>query len=66
MSKTNLEFLIEEGHPIGKQLCDVNEESNLCDCCMLSNCPDCHVRNLKWLLEPYKEPILDDAEREKK
>ena len=64
MSKTNLDFLIEEGHPIGEQLCDLNEESNSFDYCDLANCPDCHVRNLLWLLEKHKEPILDDIEKE--
>lgn len=27
------------------------------------NCKDCKKAAMKWLLEEYKEPILDDAER---
>lgn len=27
-------------------------------------CEECKKRAMKWLLEEYKEPILDDAERE--
>lgn len=27
------------------------------------NCKDCKKAVMKWLLEEYKEPILDDAER---
>ena len=28
------------------------------------NCKDCKKAVMKWLLEEYKEPILDDAEKE--
>ena len=28
------------------------------------NCKDCKKAAMKWLLEEYKEPILDDVERE--
>lgn len=27
------------------------------------NCKDCKKAAMKWLLEEYKEPVLDDAER---
>ena len=28
------------------------------------NCKDCKKAAMKWLLEEYKEPVLDDVERE--
>ena len=28
------------------------------------NCKDCKKAAMKWLLEEYKEPVLDDLERE--
>ncbi len=32
-------------------------------CCPHTNCDECKKRLREWLLEEYKEPILDDAER---
>lgn len=48
------------------------EQSNI-NCCVIDllhngvceyNCKDCKKNIMNWLLEEYKEPILDDVERE--
>ena len=48
------------------------EQSNI-NCCVIDllhngvceyNCKDCKKAAMKWLLEEYKEPVLDDVERE--
>ena len=48
------------------------EQSNI-NCCVIDllhngvceyNCKDCKKSAMKWLLEEYKEPVLDDVERE--
>lgn len=32
--------------------------------CSHTSCEECQEKFFKWLLEEYKEPILDDAEKE--
>ena len=32
------------------------------DCC--ENCDECYDRCIRWLAEEYKEPVLDDVEKE--
>lgn len=32
------------------------------DCC--ENCDECYDRCIRWLAEEYKEPVLDEVERE--
>lgn len=50
-------------------LCEINEnimgERPLVDCCYSGSemCENCHKNVMKWLLEEYEEPILDDIER---
>ena len=48
------------------------EQSNI-NCCVIDllhngvceyNCKDCKKNIMNWLLEEYKEPILDDVEKE--
>lgn len=48
------------------------EQSNI-NCCVIDlfhngvctyNCKDCKKAAMKWLLEEYSEPILEDVERE--
>lgn len=69
MSKTNLEYLIDSKNWIGDkfcdELCDLNSDYSKCIKCKNDqSCYECYVRNLKWLLEEHKEPILTDAEKE--
>ena len=42
--------------------CCVNHLSNKGIC--FKNCKECKENAMKWLLSEYKEPILDDVERE--
>lgn len=45
--------------------CTVNEIRTGCDDCPEGrNCRECCMKNLEWLNQEYKEPILDDVERE--
>ena len=45
--------------------CTVNEIRTGCDDCPeWSNCRECCLKHLEWLNQEYKEPILDDVERE--
>lgn len=45
--------------------CTVNEIRKGCDDCPeLRNCRECCLKNLEWLNQEYKDPILDDVERE--
>ena len=45
--------------------CTVNEIRIGCDDCPKErNCRECCLKNLEWLNQEYKEPILDDVERE--
>lgn len=45
--------------------CTVNESRTGCDDCHEGrNCRECCLKNLEWLNQEYKEPILDDVERE--
>lgn len=32
--------------------------------CISKTCPECRKENIEWLLSEYKEPILDEAEKE--
>lgn len=41
--------------------CCVRDDILHLDC--IANCRDCKKSVVKWLLEEYSEPILDDAER---
>lgn len=50
--------IIASGH--SDITCCVNELLHL-KC--LGNCEDCKKSGVKWLLEEYSEPILDDVER---
>ena len=42
--------------------CCVNHLNNKGIC--FKNCKECKKAAMKWLLEEYKEPILDDVEKE--
>lgn len=42
--------------------CCVNQLSNKGIC--FKNCKECKKNAMKWLLSEYKEPILDDVEKE--
>lgn len=42
--------------------CCVRDDILHLDC--IANCRDCKKSVVKWLLSEYKEPILDDAEKE--
>lgn len=42
--------------------CCVNHLNNKGIC--FKNCKKCKEHAMKWLLEEYKEPLLDDAEKE--
>ena len=42
--------------------CCVNHLSNKGIC--FKNCKECKKNAMKWLLEEYKEPVLDDVEKE--
>ena len=45
--------------------CTVNEIRTGCDDCPeWRNCRECCLKNLEWLNQEYKDPILDDVERE--
>ena len=45
--------------------CTVNEIRTGCDDCPeWRNCRECCLENLEWLNQEYKEPILDDVEKE--
>lgn len=45
--------------------CTVNEVRTGCDDCPEGrNCRECCLKNLEWLNQEYKDPILDDVERE--
>ena len=45
--------------------CTVNEIRTGCDDCPEGrNCRECCLKNLEWLNQEYKDPILDDVERE--
>lgn len=63
MSKTNLEYLYDKGNSLIDSLCELNALSNCVKCMNKQSCYECNVRNVKWLLEEYKEPILDDVEK---
>lgn len=42
--------------------CSVHD--NVLHLACIDNCRECKTNVVKWLLEEYSEPILDDAERE--
>ena len=51
----------------------LNKEQSNINCCVIDllhngvceyNCKDCKKNIMNWLLEEYKEPILDDVEKE--
>lgn len=51
----------------------INSDQTDITCCVIDlfhngvcpdNCKDCKKAAMKWLLEEYKEPVLDDVERE--
>ena len=51
----------------------LNADQSDITCCVIDlfhngvcpdNCKDCKKAAMKWLLEEYKEPILDDVEKE--
>ena len=51
----------------------LNADQSDITCCVIDlfhngvcpdNCKDCKKAAMKWLLEEYKEPVLDDVERE--
>lgn len=42
--------------------CCVNSEILKLDC--VKHCSECKKHAIEWLLEEYKEPVLDDVERE--
>ena len=45
--------------------CTVNEIRTGCDDCPEGiNCRECCLKNLEWINKEYKDPILDDVERE--
>ena len=45
--------------------CTVNEIRTGCDDCPEGrNCRECCLKNLEWLNQEYKDPIIDDVERE--
>ena len=45
--------------------CTVNEvRTGQDDCTEMRNCRKCCLENLEWLNQEYKEPILDDVEKE--
>ena len=45
--------------------CTVNEvRTGQYDCTEMRNCRKCCLENLEWLNQEYKEPILDDVEKE--
>ena len=45
--------------------CTVNEiRTGRDDCAERRNCRECCLKNLEWLNQEYKDPILDDVERE--
>ena len=45
--------------------CAVNDLRTGCDDCPKGrNCRECCLKNLEWLNQEYKDPILDDVERE--
>ena len=45
--------------------CTVNEFRTGCDDCPEGrNCRECCLKNIEWLNQEYKDPILDDVERE--
>lgn len=64
MNVTNLEYLREKNNCICEALCDLNDNSECVVCGSKTNCYDCNVRNLKWLLEEHKGPFLTDSERQ--
>ena len=43
------------------QICALRKKGN-CNCG--DYCDECRVESIKWLCSEYKEPILDDEERE--
>ena len=45
--------------------CAVNDLRTGCDDCPKGRaCRECCLKNLEWLNQEYKEPILDDVEKE--
>ena len=45
--------------------CTVNKIRTGCDYCHEGrNCRECCLKNLEWLNQEYKDPILDDVEKE--
>lgn len=45
--------------------CIVNEIRTGCDDCPEGrNCRECCLKNIEWLNQEYKDPILDNVERE--
>ena len=50
---------------VDNSFCTVNEIRTGCDDCPeWRNCRECCLKNLEWLNQEYKDPILDDVERE--
>lgn len=43
------------------QICALRKKGN---CKLGDHCDECRAENIKWLCSEYKEPILDDEERE--
>ena len=59
--RTNLEYLLLHSDD---KLCELNALTNCVKCMNKQNCYECMLKNVKWLLEERKEPILDDVEKE--
>ena len=66
----NIERYRKELENYGASLdCDIhkireNNEGIRNHLCISKPCSECRKENMQWLLEEYKEPILDDAEKE--
>ncbi len=43
------------------QICALRKKGN---CKLGDHCDECRAENIKWLCSEYKEPILDDEEKE--
>lgn len=43
--------------------CDIQKIREKCKKCGSKTCDECRKENMQWLLEEYKEQILDDVEK---
>lgn len=43
--------------------CSIHDIRDVCSCGEPFRCTDCQLKSLDWILQEYKEPILDDIER---